>query len=68
MADLYLTVHPHKFTRIEVASATGLFWIQAHFPPEYWDALCNGNVALPPSSAETLVKDAGEAEIVIEYK
>lgn len=48
-------------------SAVGMFWLQAHFPDDAWDAISNEAVIIPKHDAGMLVIDAQSAELNVKF-
>ena len=49
-------------------TATGMFWLQAHFEDQEWDTISNGELFLCQEDAKLLAEDILTAELNLVYK
>ena len=54
-------------THIEPTSVHGMLWLQTHFEAIHWETISNGLVIIPTNDAQTLLEDATNAGLNVNF-
>ena len=65
--DLFTKQIERGLIQLIPISVHGVFWLQTHFPKTEWDALLNSQAAFENSCLTSLVADARQAGLNVDW-